>query len=526
MDNNRKKISKAIEMFETKPLWKSMLYVISLSVLAGLLQGVYIFTDQVLMVNLIPQNSNFNNLAIYGQANVSELISSSSIIRKVNSISAPFILIAAALSLGFGLGTSINYSRALGSGNYENAKEVWRSGFYSTFFFGILSSFFLMIVAYYIIPTQLGNISDPTIPDSFKEIYRKTTLEYARNFMLIIVGANVFQSLMQLLSTCLNSEGRNFFTTIILLFVTFVNIGLDVVLLKYTNLGVLGSSTATLISWVFGVVGLLAFIYHLNKKDSTLLQFSILKKVKIELTILWLIIGIGGVSFLRNISSAILVILNNNEIIHVTENIGIYQDSSYFTGINGAVVPIYNLLFSGLVGIVRGGRTVLGYVYSAGRFRDVKKVFFMSILISIGTAVVLYVFGVFALGKPLLRLFDMDRNIAIDGDSLWTDSILALRINSSGLITFSIAIGGTMFFQSIGDIKRSNLMAVTQAIIFGIPIIYINSAISTTIGGNIGTWLYYSSQIISFGISSVFIIVYSIWYVINKLPNDIVIKNR
>lgn len=525
MDGNKKRVAGAINLFEKKPIWKSLLYIITLSILVGFLQGVYIFISQILMVQLIPLNPNFTNLAIYGTNDVNILIGSDSIIRTVNTITAPFISIAVAISLGFGLGTSINYSRALGAREYEKAKDIYASGFYTTIFFGVLSSSVIMVIANFVLPTQVGMIKDnlgENLTPANIEIYQNTVIEFAKNFVFMFVGANVLQSLVQVLSTCLNSEGRNLFVTIILIISTTINVFLVFVLLKFTSLGVLGSSTASISLWVTSIIFLYLYIWRLNHLNSTLLVFNALKKIRIQKWIFLLILGIGGTSFLRNISSAVLTIINNNEIIKVTGAIGEFDDENFFANINGAVIPIYNLILSGILGIVRGGRTVISYLYSAGKFREVKKVFNITTIVTIITGIIFYLFGVFVIGDELLLIF----NITPDNPLIYENALISLKINTLSIITFSLGISGTLFFQSIGDVKRSNILAIFQGIIVGIPLIYANSAISIAIGGCSGTYLFYSSQVIVFFITGTIILAYSYWFLKNKLPNDVILKGH
>ena len=523
MDTNKKRIASAINLFEKNPIWKSLLYIITLSILVGFLQGIYIFISQILMVQLIPLNSNFTNFAIYGTNNVNILINSESIIRTVNNITAPFISIAGAISLGFGLGTSINYSQALGSGKYEKAKEIYSSGFYTTVIFGILSSIVIVFIANFVLPTQIGSIdSNPSLGLTSENIliYQETVIRFARNFIFMFVGANMLQCLVQLLSTCLNSEGKNLFVTIILVSSTIINLIFVFILLKFTQLGVLGSSTASISSWVTSIFFLYLYIWWLNYKNSTLLLFSSLKVVRIQKWIFLLILGIGATSFLRNISSSVLAIINNNEIIKVTGAIGEFEDENFFNNINGAIIPIYNLILSGIVGIVRGGRTAISYLYSAGKFREVKKVFNITTITTIIVAIFFYVFSVFIVGDELLLIFGITPNDPL----IFENALISLKINTLSIITFSLGVSGTLFFQSIGDIKRSNALAIFQGIIVGIPLIYANSALSIAIGGFSGTYLFYSSQVIIFFISGLIILGYSYLFLKNKLPNDIILK--
>ncbi|MGL4769134.1 MAG: MATE family efflux transporter [Mycoplasmoidaceae bacterium] len=530
MNSDKKKLSKTIDLFEKKNISYIVFYIILSAVVVSFIQGLYIFISQIFMVRFIPENKYFSSSSIFPNLTVDKNIIET-MIRNVIALCAPFVIIGYALALCFGLGTSINYSRALGSQKYEYAKDIYSSGFYTSIISSIITSAIIILIANFIIPAQVGNgngYPDPMV----RKIYQETVIKFAKSFVFIVIAGNIFQSLMQLIGTLLNSEGRNINVTLIIFFTVLLSIVIVYLLIKFTSLGVKSAAIGNVTMWVSSIILLYFYTWYLSKKNQTLLNFSILKNLKIKWFVFSLIICVGATSLFRNLSSALVSIINNNEIINVSKNLH-FDNINYITSINGATVPIFNLLSAGIVGVVRGGRSIISYLYSAKYYKKVKQAFLISNIMTISLALFFYIFTSFLFEKQLLSLFGIfDDGTKIMNRNYYADSVNCLRINSLTIVSFALSINGTLFFQAAGYPWKANFLSIMQAIFIAIPIIFINSAISKSLYeqellSQWGSALYfYSSRLIAFTIGGIGILIYSFIWIYKKIPNVIILHWR
>jgi len=164
-ENN--KIKKAIDLFEKMPLWKTILRVIGAALIISFVQGLYLFVDQLLITKLIPENINFSENMLYSPVSfefmqqnqlIMSAYSTSSIIRTVNSICNPILNINNGIALTLGISIAMNFSKTLGKKEYDKAKNIWRSGFYTTIISSFLISAVMIGFSFLILPSEINTI--------------------------------------------------------------------------------------------------------------------------------------------------------------------------------------------------------------------------------------------------------------------------------------------------------------------------------------------------------------------------------
>ena len=47
----------------------------------------------------------------------------------------------------------------------------------------------------------------------------------------------------------------------------------------------------------------------------------------------------------------------------------------FYSSVNGIVLPLYNLMYLAMIGVVRGARSVTSYVYGAHDFKKVRETY-------------------------------------------------------------------------------------------------------------------------------------------------------
>ncbi len=536
--NNQKigqsQLDSAIRLFENTSIFKALLRIVFLAVTVSLASGLYVFADQVLMQKILPENHQyvsqtlasinwkaeyFVNLSsdalkqTYGNENgvINEIT------RLVNAGNSPITVICTAISLLGGLGSAIIYSKALGTKNEQEIKDIWKNSFYYCFIFSIVTTVIVIGLTYVIIPAEISNSLNQELYNQSKEAaeciqrLQNKAREYAIDYSLILVGFNIFNNYVIYYVSLLNSEGKNSIPTIVVLISNGINILLDWVLLKYSGSGIYGSAIATIVSYVLAIIIFTFYLAIKNKQQDTFMIYKnlLFKNSKINWKIMLDITKIGIASFFRNASTAIFNIILLSIYANITNPLT-GKEATYYTSLMGAVTPIYNLFFSGMVGILRGSRTVISYNHGRGLTKNIYKAFWISTGMSFfyGTLFFLIAGPIFTSGDyangGLLSLF----NITPDNPKYW-DAVLLLNINTSQLVIYAFLISGMLYFQSIAKPIQALITSIMYGLILGIPFLYILSAIAQA-ENNI--MIYQLSPVIISSISGILIFGYTIWY--------------
>lgn len=495
-EENNTNVNSAIKLFENTSVFKSLLKIVFLAIVVSLATGIYVFADQILMVRVLPENKTyFSPEKIYGvdlynkiimvlKENPSLKINTdiSSVIRTVVSLSSPLTLICTAITLMLGLGISINYSKMMGKKDYDSAKNVWSNGFYLCIIVSLLTSIILIGASFGVIPLQskktnldelLKNIKISELEkitiETFLEKSRNLSIDWAKEYAMITIGFNIFNCYTMMFISLLNSEGKNGIPTIFILFANIINIGLDAILLYFTKLGISGAAIATAISWIISTIIFVVYIYVLNKKNNTLLLFKSIdiKKFKFDKTLLFIIFAIGISSFLRNASTAIFSIVQQSIYGSITNDVTSLENTYYLT-ILGAINPIYNLFYSAIVGVIRGARTVITYNHAKNNIKNVKIAYLWSLVMSIGYALIFFIFVCFILRDQLLWLFNI-----FPSSNNYNDAYKILLITMGQLPIFGLTVSGMLYFQATSKPIRAIITSITYGIIIGIPSLFI-----------------------------------------------------
>lgn len=537
-DEKNSKIDSATQLFEKTSIFKALLKVIFLAIIVSLSIGIYVFVDQILMVKIIPLNTKyfseshvFNGtnydyntvVQIVKENNIKINVQIAELVRTSISLSSPLTLVCNALALLLGLGISINFSKFLGKKDYLQLDKTWSNGFYLTLLFSIVSSLVIMILSYFIInveskPTDIDLIipSNTNISNeqklqltNFLNHSRKITIDWAIEYTLILVGFNILNAYTTLFISLLNSEGKNGIPTIFMLIANVFNIILDFVLLRYTSLGIMGAAIATVISWAISTTIFVSYITYLNKKQQTLLDFKKLKvgKLKFDKTIIILIFAIGISSFLRNASSAVFSTVQQSIYGSITSVVS-DKENTYYLTLLGAINPIYNLFFSAILGIIRGARTVITYNYGKNNVENIKKAFWISIVMAVSYALAFFVLVCFALPNQFFWLFNIFRD-----QKNYADAYFLLLSNMGQLPLFGFTISGMLYFQSTNKPLWATISSIFPAIIVGIPTLFIAAEIAKHTM-NINYFVY--CPLIIMLISSICVCGFSFWYVFFK----------
>lgn len=539
---NFKELSSSKKLFEQTNIWKSMIIVVSLAVGSSLISGLYVFADQVLMTKILSVNNNFfvNDLLnkmgwqkIINGINSGEIIDKynlmgnfqkkestiSSVIRISNSSLSPIILLCTATSLLVGLGTSIPYSKALGKKDMGEIQNIFSNGVFNGVIISLISTIILMSISNSIISSQISADFPKDADEQIKNFLlkkREMSIKLATNYSLIICGFNLLNISSTFLASMLNSEGKNYVPTLVLLTSNIINIFLDYILLQFTNSGMNGSAIATVISYTISNTLFFLYLFKKNKENDTFINLKLVNiNIKnINWSIILSIILIGSASFFRSGSVAIYSFFQQHLYSTITNKIT-GKVPNYYVDILGAIMPIYNLFFSAVIGVIRGARTVLSYNYGLKNRKRIISSFWIANLLTFFYGLIFYI-----LVCPILTTSDITNggflwffDITPSMGELYNDSISILNINMLQLVIFSFSVSGMLYFQSTGKIIFAIIFSLGNSLIVGLPTLWILSFLATNTNN---IFLYNISPLINTLISGIVIFCFSIWYIHKK----------
>jgi len=340
----------------------------------------------------------------------------------------PIQMVVMAIAMMLGIGGASIISRALGAGDLPKANKT----------FGNVMT---MVISFSIIAATLGNY----FLDDLLRIFGATKgiLPYARDYASVILYGTVFFSFAMTSNNVIRSEGRAKVAMTAMLVSAIMNIILDPIFIFGLKMGVRGAAIATVLSQITSFVYL---IYYFASGKSSLkihLRDFILKK-----TIVLECFAIGSASFIRQVSSSVMVVVMNHTL------------TVYGGDLSIAVFGIMNrmqmFVAMPIFGIAQGLQPIVGFNYGARRLEKAKRVLALSIKAATGVsiigAVILIVFP-----RALLSVFSTDPELLAMGTRAVRIFIIALPLSGFQIV-------GATLFQAIGKARQALWLTISQQI--------------------------------------------------------------
>lgn len=349
----------------------------------------------------------------------------------------PIAFLISSIGMGIGIGGSSIISRALGKGDTSKAFKVFGNQISLTVFLSVL---FVAIGIFFCLPIlQLfgakGNISTP-----------------ATEYFNVILWGVPFLAFAMMGGPVVRAVGKPNYAMLTLIFPAIINILLDIVFIKFMNMGMYGAGLAT--SFSYAVSGLFILWFFLSKNTELkiipkyfIIDFSILKEI----------VALGGITIIRQGTISVLIIILN------------YSLFKYGGEISIAVYGIINrvMMFSlfPVLGVTQGFLPIAGFNYGANNATRVKES--IKIAITFGTAIATLIF-------ILIMVFPSELV------SLFTDDIKLINLTSNALImaflatpVITIQLIGSAYFQAAGKALPALLLTLLKQGFFLIPLVYI-----------------------------------------------------
>jgi len=349
----------------------------------------------------------------------------------------PIAFLISSIGMGVGIGGSSIISRALGANKADKAFEVFGNQISLTI---VLSVMFVLLGTFFSTPIlQLfGANGDIIVP--------------ATEYFNVIVWGVPFLAFAMMGNPVIRAVGKPNYAMLTMLFPAVANIFLDVVFIKFMNLGMFGAGLATSIS--YAVSGLFILWFFLSNNT----QLKVIPKhFKLNFLIVKEIVSLGGVTVVRQGTISLLTIVLN------------YTLFKYGGEISIAIYGIINrvMLFAlfPVLGVTQGFLPIAGYNYGANNVERVKESIKTSILFGTGIAIIIFI-TIMLFPTELVGVFTEDKELLNSTPNALIIAFLATPVITTQLI-------GSAYFQAAGKALPALLLTLLKQGIFLIPLVYI-----------------------------------------------------
>ena len=356
------------------------------------------------------------------------------------AITFPLMNLVIAFCMFIAAGGAAISSIYLGQKDYRRATNVLSNvvklSFVHSIVFGGLSLLFLDEILYFFGATD-------------------STIEYAREFMRIILYGTPISYIFIVLNNLMRATGYPKKAMILALLSVLVNIILAPIFIFVLNWGIGGAALATICGQAISLVW---HIIHFREKSS-FVHFD-KNHNKFSWSIIKNVYSIGLSPFLMNVCACIVVIFINKALLETGGN-----DGELAVGAYGIVNRVGMLFVMIVFGITQGMQPILGYNYGANNWERVKRTLNIGFIVGLLVTTLGFIVGEL-IPQQIASLFAND-------DTLIAISTTGFRIS----FMFFAVIGGQIviqnFFQSIGKPMISIFLSLTRQLLFLIPTLLI-----------------------------------------------------
>ena len=348
----------------------------------------------------------------------------------------PITFLISSLGMAIGVGGGSVFSRALGAKNREKALFTFGNQIMMTF---LLSSLFVLLSLFFSEEMLLlfgakGAIMKP-----------------AKEFFFPIIITVPFLALCMMGNNIIRAEGKAKFAMIAMIIPAFVNIGLDILFIKYLHLGMFGSAMASGISYFMCFLFVLWFFLFRSELKLKARHF------KFQIPIIKEITGLSFVTFSRQGVVSILAIIIN----HTLYAYG----GEHSIAVYGIVSRMLMFALFPILGITQGFLPIAGYNYGASNHDRVKESILISIKYAALIATLIFI-GILLFAEPIVAVFTSDSKVIAE-----TPEALRWVFAASPIIALQLI--GAAYFQAAGKAKKALFLTLSKQGFFLIPLVLI-----------------------------------------------------
>ncbi|CAM3961118.1 MULTISPECIES: MATE family efflux transporter [Flavobacterium] len=352
------------------------------------------------------------------------------------SVVLPITFLISSLGMALGIGGSSIISRALGAEDKEKALLTFGNQLMMTILLAVLS---VVVGLFYSDEVLLLFGANGAIKEPAKEF-----------FMPVLYGVP-FLALSMMGNTVIRAEGKPKFAMMAMIIPAFSNIILDIIFIKFLNLGMFGAALATSISYFMCFAFILWFFIYRSELKPQLKHFLLQQKVVSEIS------SLGFVTFARQGVVAILSIILN----HTLFTYG-GEDS---VAIYGIISRMLMFALFPILGVTQGFLPIAGYNYGAKLYARVNESITTSIKWAAFLATIIFVV-ILVFASSIVTIFTTDAKIIAETPN-------ALRIIFAASPIIAIQLIGAAYFQAAGKAIPALLLTLTKQGFFLIPLVLV-----------------------------------------------------
>ncbi|MCE5174007.1 MAG: MATE family efflux transporter [Bacteroidales bacterium] len=356
------------------------------------------------------------------------------------ALTMPLMILTIAFGAMIGAGASTMVSIRLGQNRYKDATNI-------------LGNTLILNLMIGIAVTTIGLIFLDPILIAFGA--SPATLPYAKDFMQIILIANLFNHNFVGLNNVMRASGYPKKAMWSSLLTVLVNLCLAPIFIFVFHWGIRGAATATAIAQLCGFIWVMA--HFINKSSYLHFQKGYFKLKK---RIVGDILSIGLAPFLMNVGSSLIAMIVN---ISLAKYGGKHSDMAI--GAYGIVNSVAMLFIMIVMGLNMGMQPIAGFNFGAHKNDRVRKVYKLTVV----AATIVTTFG-FAISM----LFPTTIVSAFTNDAeLIAQSKVALGFAMMMFPIIGFQMVSSNFFQSIGKASTAIFLSLSRQFIFLIPALLI-----------------------------------------------------
>jgi len=350
----------------------------------------------------------------------------------------PIMIIIMAFGMLIGMGGSVKLSIFLGEKKMDKAEKV-------------LGNVLLLV---FIISILMG-ILGFAIKQPMLEIFgaTETTMNYANDYLNIILYGLVFQMVGFSMNSAIRSEGNAKIAMYSMLIAAGINIPLDWLFIMKFGWGVKGAAWATIIS--MAVLALWVLIHFRSKRCVVPLKWS---RIKYDPFIVKSIIAIGMAPFFMQIANSFVQGVYNTQLIKYGGDLAV--------GAFGIIMSVVILIIMSIIALNMASQPIIGYNYGARNIDRVKQTLKLGMIAATVLAVISWIL-LEAFPSPIIRLFNSESEL------LHEYGVTGLRIFIIMLPVVGFQIVISNYFQSVGKAKIAAFLSLLRQVIVLMPLLFI-----------------------------------------------------
>lgn len=348
----------------------------------------------------------------------------------------PITFLISSLGMAIGVGGGSVLSRALGANHKEKALHTFGNQIMMTF---LLASVFVLFGLVY--------------SDEMLMLFgaKGAIIQPAKEFFIPIIISVPFLALCMMGNNVIRAEGKAKFAMVAMIIPAFVNIGLDILFIKFMNLGMFGAALATAISYTTCFIFVLWFFIFKSELRLKMRHFKYDKQIIKEIT------ELSFVTFSRQgVVSILAIILNHTLYTYKGE---------HSVAIYGIISRMLMFALFPILGITQGFLPIAGFNYGAKNYVRVKESIQLSIKYAAVLASLIFVV-ILIFAEPIVAVFTSDA-VVIDQ----TPEALRWVFAASPII--AVQLIGAAYFQAAGKAKKALLLTLSKQGFFLIPLVLI-----------------------------------------------------